>query len=167
MKIKDRPEFKSKEQPFTMLKDQLVSEAIRFMSERNFGSVAIVDKDFKVEGIVTERDFMRRLLDKGLDPKKTKLVDIMSTEIKSAQEDDDIVDWLRMMSNERFRHVPVVDKDGKLLKMMSQGDFVSYTWPSLISTLTEKTKESILGGYQISLIVFALLVYALIIHYFG
>ncbi len=166
MQIKDRPEYKAKEAPFTMSKTDKVFDAIKVMSEENFGSVVIVDKDNYVEGIVTERDFMRRLLNKGLDPKTTTLEDIMSKNIKVAQEEDQIIDWIRMMSNERFRHVPVVDKDQKLKKMMSQGDFISYTWPSLIASLTDKTRETFIGTYQIVFIVAAILIYALLINIF-
>ena len=41
-------------------------------------------------------------------------------------------DWLRIMSNERFRRLPVLDADGRLVHVMTQGDFVSYTWPDLL-----------------------------------
>lgn len=58
MKIKDRPEFKSKERPFTMRKEDKVIDAIKVMSEKNIGSAVIVDTEGKIEGIVTERDFM-------------------------------------------------------------------------------------------------------------
>lgn len=166
MKIKERPEYRAKGAPFTMSKTDKVIDAIKIMSEENFGSVVIVDKDNYIEGIVTERDFMRRLLDKDLNPKTTALSEIMSTNIKVAQEDDQIIDWIRMMSNERFRHVPVVDSQGKLTKMMSQGDFVSYTWPSLIAALTDKTRETFIGSYQIIFIVAAILIYALLINIF-
>ena len=46
------------------------------------------------------------------------------------------------MSNDRFRHVPVVDHDGHIVTMMSQGDFVSYTWPELLSRLREQAKAT-------------------------
>ncbi len=95
------------------------------MSKDNFGSVIIVDKQKKVLGIVTERDLMRKLLNNSMNPKTTKLKDIMTSPVKVADKDDQLTSWLRQMSNERFRHVPVVDKSGKLINVMSQGDFVS------------------------------------------
>jgi CBS-domain-containing membrane protein len=46
------------------------------------------------------------------------------------------------MSNDRFRHLPVVDEDGILVGIMSQGDFVSYTWPQLLGRLGEQTRAT-------------------------
>jgi CBS domain-containing protein len=164
MKIKDRPEYSSKSKPVTFSPDTPVRDAVNVMSENNFGSVVIVDNDNRVAGIVTERDLMRRLLFKKKSADKTMLSDIMTSEVRVAQEDDSLLDWLRIMSNERFRHLPVVDEEGKLVNMMSQGDFVSYTWPELFKRVVENTKATIGIGYQIVLIIIAMLTYALLIN---
>ena len=73
-----------------------------------------------------------------------------------------MVIWLRQMSNERFRHVPVVDKSGKLINIMSQGDFVSYSWPNLMYQVKEMTKENYFKANQVVLIILSLLVYTLV-----
>jgi CBS domain-containing protein len=164
MKIKDRPEYSSKSKPVTFSPDTPVRDAVNVMSDNNFGSVVIVDNDNRVAGIVTERDLMRRLLFKKKSADKTMLSDIMTSEVRVAQEDDSLLDWLRIMSNERFRHLPVVDEEGKLVNMMSQGDFVSYTWPELFKRVVENTKATIGIGYQIVLIIIAMLTYALLIN---
>jgi CBS-domain-containing membrane protein len=62
--------------------------------------------------------------------------------LRLARGDDDLLDWLRQMSNDRFRHLPVVDDDGTLIGIMSQGDFVSYTWPELLSRLKEQARAT-------------------------
>jgi CBS-domain-containing membrane protein len=142
MKIKDRPEFNSKSSTMTFNPDDTVFTAVKAMSEKNYGAAIVVSPDKKPLGIVTERDFMRRLLNKELDQKKTKLRDIMTTDLKLAKADDDLIDWLRQMSNERFRHLPVVDNDGTLIGIMSQGDFVSYTWPELLGRVKEQAKAT-------------------------
>ena len=142
MQIKDRPEFRRKDTVLTMEADAMVATAVTVMSEKNYGAVVIVSPDQKPIGIVTERDFMRRLLAKGLDPTKTALRDIMTSDLKVAKPEDELLDWLRQMSNDRFRHVPVVDDDGRVITIMSQGDFVSYTWPELLSRLTEQAKAT-------------------------
>ena len=167
MKIKDRPEYKSKPKPVTFAANQLVSDAISVMSDGNFGSVVITDDSGGVAGIVTERDLMRRLLNNKKDPSKTQLSEIMTTEVRVAREDDNLLDWLRIMSNERFRHLPVVDTDGKLINMMSQGDFVSYTWPELLDRLKENTMATLGVNYQIVMIVAAMLAYAAIVNIFA
>ncbi len=142
MKIKDRPEFNSKSPVMTFSPDEMAFTAIKAMSEKNYGAAVIISSDRKPLGIVTERDFMRRLLSKELDQKNTKLSAIMTTDLKLAKADDNLIDWLRQMSNERFRHLPVVDDDGALIGIMSQGDFVSYTWPELLNRVKEHARAT-------------------------
>lgn len=164
MKIKDRPEFKSKPAPFTLHANERVSVAVKTMADKNIGSVVIVDDERRVKGIVTERDLLRRLLRDGLDPTATDLSAIMTSEVKTASADDDMVDWLRQMSNERFRHLPVVDGDGRLITMMSQGDFVSYTWPDLLYQLKEKAKDGIKSPTApIPILIVGVMIYTLVI----
>ncbi|MBX9697130.1 MAG: CBS domain-containing protein, partial [Alphaproteobacteria bacterium] len=119
----------------------------------------IVDKETHPIGIVSERDLMKRLLDKGLDPKKTKLKEIMSTNLKLGRPEDDIVEWLRQMSNERFRHLPIVDQDGKLIGLVSQGDFVSYTWPDLLSFMKSSAIKSMGTNTQLYALLIGILIY--------
>ena len=92
MKIKDRLEFANKPPVFTLRGEEKVSTAIESMAQRNIGSVVIVDDDMKVQGIVTERDLVRRLLGEKLDPDTTALSDIMTTDPRTAHEDDDVVE---------------------------------------------------------------------------
>ncbi len=161
MKIKDRIEFKSKAPSMTFSADEKVIVAVKAMSEKNYGASVIVDADNKPVGIVTERDFMRRLLAKGLDANVTLIRDIMTSDLKLASEDDQVVDWLRVMSNERFRHLPVVDAQGRLVNVMSQGDFVSYTWPQLITRAKEVAVKTFMERFHLHLIVGGILLYSL------
>ncbi|MFC4292360.1 CBS domain-containing protein [Sphingorhabdus arenilitoris] len=142
MQIKDRPEFNRKGTVLTFSPEQDVFTAVQAMSEKNYGAAVVVSPDNKPLGIVTERDFMRRLINKGLDPKKTALSAIMTSDLRLARGDDDLLDWLRQMSNDRFRHLPVVDDDGTLIGIMSQGDFVSYTWPELLNRVKEQARAT-------------------------
>jgi CBS domain-containing protein len=160
MKIKDRPEFRSKAAVLTFGPKALVSEAVAIMSERNYGAAVIVSPDRKPLGIVTERDFMRRLLNKRMDPDQTTLDQIMTTDLKMAKADDDLLDWLRLMSNERFRHLPVVDDQGIIISMMSQGDFVSYTWPELMGRLKEQARATFDVSPSIVLMIAGVAVFA-------
>ena len=68
----DRPEFKTKPKPITFLATDKVSK-LDVMSEKNYGSVIIVDKQEKVIGVVTERDIVKKLVNAGLSPKNTKI----------------------------------------------------------------------------------------------
>lgn len=162
MQLCDRPEFGSKPRPLTYRPDVTVAEAVAEMSTRNIGSVVVVDKDQKVIGIVTERDVMRKIVAGQRDAESTKLSDIMTTEPRVARETDDVVDWLRIMSNERFRRLPVVDKDGRIQAIFTQGDFVSYTWPDLIYQAKELAKASVGRNYPIWLIGGGIMLYSLL-----
>ncbi|EYD73074.1 putative inosine-5`-monophosphate dehydrogenase protein [Limimaricola hongkongensis DSM 17492] len=140
----------------------MVSDAVAEMTEKGFGSVVIVDGDEKVIGIVTERDLMRKLINKGLDPKTTPLGDIMTTELRLANENDEVLNWLRIMSNERFRRLPVVDSEGRLKAVFSQGDFVSYTWPDLIYQAKNLARAHVSQNYGIWMIGGGIMLYTIL-----
>ena len=163
MKIKDRVEFKSKPPVLSFAATEKVIDAVRAMSEKNYGASVVVDSDNRPVGIVTERDFMRRLLAKGLDANTTPLSDIMTRDLKLASTEDTVVDWLRIMSNERFRHLPVIDAQGKLINLMSQGDFVSYTWPQLLNRAKETIAKSFMERFHLHLILAGVMIYSILV----
>ena len=162
-RLKDRPEFYNKPKPITFLKTDKVYTAVSIMAENNYGSVVIVDKNQKVIGIVTERDIVKKIVQKGLSAKSTTLEKIMTANPRVANENDDIVDWLRIMSNDRFRRLPVVDSDGKIKVIFTQGDFVSYTWPDLIFQASQMAKASFLKGFSVYGLIIMLLIYTIVI----
>ena len=127
-------------------------DAVGAMSEKNYGSVIVTDADKKVIGVVTERDVMNKLVGKGLDPKTTKLSDIMTENPRLASETDDLIDWLRIMSNERFRRLPVVDEKGHIKAVFTQGDFVSYTWPDLMYQMKSIATATVIKNWPLFLI---------------
>jgi len=162
MRIKDRAEFKSKPRPLTMTADQTVAEAVAAMCEKNYGSVMIVDADDKVIGVVTERDVMRKIVNMDRTAKDTKLDDIMTKDPRLAREDDDVVDWLRIMSNERFRRLPVVDAEGRIKAVFTQGDFVSYTWPDLMRQASQMGRAMMSRNFPTVLIGGGVAIYTLL-----
>lgn len=161
MLIKDLPEFRNRREVLTCRPDETVLAAVHRMSGLNYGSIVVTDEAEKLVGIMTERDLMRRLLDKQLDPATTPVSRIMTTHVRTALANDDVYVCLRQMSNERFRHLPIVDEKGKLVGMMSQGDFVSFTWPEMVSRLTARTGAIIGANYQIAFIVGSILLYTI------
>ncbi len=162
MQLRDRPEFKSKPKPVTFREDATVAEAVAVMSAKNFGAVVVVDDDEKVIGVVTERDIMIKIVNAGRDPKQTKLGDIMTREVKVARETDDVLDWMRVMSNERFRRLPVVDADGRIMAVFTQGDFVSYTWPDLLHQAKQLALATMGRSYHLWMILGGVLLYTLL-----
>jgi len=161
MKIRERREFLSKPKPMTCSADHTVREAVALMAQKNYGAIVVIDGEGRVEGLMTERDLMRRLVNEGRDPETTKVSEIMTSDVRVAKADDEIVPWLQMMSNERFRRLPIVDEDGKLISIMTQGDFVSFTWPDLIQNAAMMARGSLSRGYIIALIAGAVLLYTI------
>lgn len=158
-RIVDRPEFSSKFSPLTGRAETTVFDAVAAMKAKNYGCIVITDMAGRVEGIVTERDIMFKLVGQNGDPTTVTLAQIMTRDIRMARETDNVVDWLRIMSNERFRRLPVVDSEGRLQALLTQGDFVSYTWPDLLHQASGLAKATILG--QLHYIVIAVLVFTL------
>jgi len=159
----DRPEYRSKPKPLTRPPDATVFEAVSAMSERNYGSVVVVAPDNSVIGVVTERDVMNKLVGKGLDAKQTALSDIMTENPRLARETDDLLDWLRIMANERFRRLPVVDDRGHIQAIFTQGDFVSYTWPDLMYQMKSIATATVTKNWPLVLIGGGIAVYSLAI----
>lgn len=161
-RLMDRPEYNSKQRPLTCLPDTSVFDAVLKMSEKNYGSVIVVDDEKKVIGVVTERDVMNKLVAKKLDANKTKLSNIMTANPRLARETDDMIDWLRIMSNERFRRLPVVDENGQIKAVFTQGDFVSYTWPDLIYQMKSMATATVSKNWYFFLIAGGLALYSII-----
>ncbi|MTI08212.1 CBS domain-containing protein [Curvivirga aplysinae] len=162
MKIKERIEYLSKPKPFSAGPDQMVFEAAKKMSSLNIGSVVVTNEKNVVVGIVTERDILKRVVAQGKDPSSTILSEIMTTKLRLAKEEDNVVDWLRVMSNERFRRLPVVDSQGQLVSIMTQGDFVSYTWPELLNVFSARIEKKIGTNNQHLFILGGILLYSII-----
>ena len=160
-RLMDRPEYANKFHPLTGPADMSVSAAVAAMKERNYGCIIIVDAENRVEGIVTERDIMFKLVARNSDPDTVTLGDIMTREIRMAKETDHVIDWLRIMSNDRFRRLPVVDAEGRLQALFTQGDFVSYTWPDLFIQARGLAKATVLGKFHYFLIGGGILLYTL------
>lgn len=162
MKVKDKLEAVAGRTPLILHPEDKVKAALDLMCEANVGSIIVVDGDKNVLGIVTERDMMRRVLWPAKDPVSTPLSDVMSTKVRVANENDDLLDWLQIMSNERFRRLPVVDDQGKLINILSQGDFVAYTFHDLYEKVRQDIKGRLGRTFQIGLVLAALITLTLI-----
>ena len=162
-RLMDRQEYRSKPRPLTRGPDETVSDAVAAMSDMNYGCVIVTDPDEKVIGVVTERDIMNKLVGRGLDAKTTRLGEIMTENPRLARETDDMISWLRMMSNERFRRLPVVDDEGRIKAVFTQGDFVSYTWPDLMGQMGTMLRAQAAGNFHYLLIGGSVLLYTLLI----
>jgi CBS domain-containing protein len=96
-----------------------VAEAIRTMLERRVGAVAVIDSERYVAGIFTERDVLRKLALSGRDPETTPVRELMTTPVDLATSATGPAEALVTMVERHYRHLPVVDNEGKLMGMLS------------------------------------------------
>jgi CBS-domain-containing membrane protein len=87
---------------------------------------------------------------------------IMTPNPRVARETDDLIDWLRIMSNERFRRLPVVDENGHIKAVFTQGDFVSYTWPDLMYQMKSIATATVSKNWGVFLIGGGIALYSIV-----
>jgi CBS domain-containing protein len=99
-----------------------VFEAACVMTRANVGSVLVIDAHNTLLGIVTERDLMRRVMAKALDPATTPLSAVMTPEPRCVPPEMKVADAVLIMIERGFRHLPVVTQAGKILGVFSVRD---------------------------------------------
>ena len=99
--------------------DTTAEQAIRAMLDRSVGAVAIVDENKRVAGIFTERDVLRRLSLGQRDLGSSPVRDVMTTPVEMATRSTTPSQALATMVERHYRHLPIVDDDGRLLGMLS------------------------------------------------
>jgi len=102
--------------------EDTVYATIELMDEKGVGALAVLLDDDLV-GIISERDYARKVILKGRASKETKVKEIMTRHIYHTNPDQDIGECLVMMNNRRVRHLPVLE-NGKMIGMISIGDVV-------------------------------------------
>ncbi len=107
---------------YSIQSDKTVYEAIAEMDARHIGGLIVKDGE-KVVGIITERDYMRKVVLKGRSSKETAVETIMTRELVSITPDHTVADAMRLVTEKRCRHLPVF-KDGRLEGILSIGDLV-------------------------------------------
>ena len=96
-----------------------VADAIHKMLDHHVGAVAVVDSEYRVAGIFTERDVLRKMSLSHLDPQTTSIRDLMTTPVEMATRGTGAAEALTTMLERHFRHLPVADDSGKLLGILS------------------------------------------------
>jgi CBS domain-containing protein len=100
-----------------------VADLIATLAERNIGALPVLDDDGRLVGIVSERDVVRRLHTGGADVLGTTVAEIMTREVTTCSPGDDVAELAAVMTQGRFRHLPVV-VDDRLTGIVSIGDLV-------------------------------------------
>lgn len=104
--------------------DASVFEAVERMVERNVGSLLVTEAG-EITGIVTERDYLRRVTLEGREERETPVREIMSSPLIVVTPDTTIDECMALMTDRRIRHLPVVD-DGSVVGVVSIGDLVKF-----------------------------------------
>ena len=97
-------------------------DAIKLMAEQNIGAVLVIDYG-KVTGIVSERDYARKIVLAGRSSRETPVADVMSSPVMSVRPETSTQECMAMMTGRRLRHLPVIDGE-RLIGMISIGDLV-------------------------------------------
>lgn len=111
--------------PVTVAPDKSVVEALTIMAEKNIGSVVIMEND-KYLGIMTERDYSRKVILKEKNSATTKVSEIMSTDLPSVSPGDSIEHCMQLMTEKNIRYMPVFENN-KLTGIISMSDVVKET----------------------------------------
>ena len=132
MKISDVPRKKGSE-VITIKPDETVAGLLGLLAEHRIGAVVVSTDGSSVDGIVSERDVVRHLHSTGTSVLEAPVSQIMTHEVTTGSVGDNIADLAGTMTEQRVRHVPIVDADGKLAAIVSIGDIVKHRLSELQS----------------------------------
>lgn len=101
---------------------QSVLDAVRLLAEKDIGAVLVID-DEKLSGILSERDYARKLILQNRDSRTTPVSEVMTRNVVTITRGMSVAECMTLMTKNRFRHLPVVE-DEKVVGMISIGDLV-------------------------------------------
>jgi CBS domain-containing protein len=110
------------EQVWTITKEATVLDSLELMAEKRIGSLVVID-DGQVVGILTERDYARKVGPERRNPEETCIEEVMTRELITIDLDQTVNECMVLMTENHVRHLPVMD-DGRLVGIISVGDVV-------------------------------------------
>jgi CBS domain-containing protein len=124
--------------------DSTVFQAIALMAEKNVGALPVMEAE-RLAGIISERDYTRKVILKGRSSKETAVREIMSRNLFIAALDDSIVDCMKLMTERKVRHLPVLEGQ-RVVGIISIGDLVNWIISSQDATI-DQLEKYITGAY--------------------
>lgn len=112
-----------------------VLDAIKLMAEKGIGALVVLDQG-RLAGVVSERDYARKVILRGRSSQDTAVREIMTDKVVTVRSEQTVEDCMTLMTEQRIRHLPVVDA-GKLAGVVSIGDLVK----ELIADREETIKQ--------------------------
>ena len=131
----------------TSTEDENLANIAKKMAKHQVSCIIIV-KNKKPVGIITERDFSKKVVAKDLNCKKTKAKQVMSKPVQTIKPDMNIYFTNQIMKKKKFRRFPVA-KDGKLIGVITQSDLIRYFTQQRKKYVIESLKKTIKGSYPI------------------
>jgi CBS domain-containing protein len=107
---------------FSIVSTITVFEALRVMGEKNIGAILVIEEGV-LKGILSERDYARKIVLKDKSSKKTPVSEIMESDVLTVKPSDNLDFCMSLMSQKRIRHLPVIE-DEKVIGIVSIGDVV-------------------------------------------
>jgi CBS domain-containing protein len=129
---------------FSVSPDTSVYDAIVMLDEKNIGAVLVMDGD-KLVGMFSERDYTRKVVLRGKRSRETQVAEIMSTNLSVTHPQEGVETCLRLMTDKRFRHLPVLEGE-KVIGIISIGDLVKWVISCQSATIAH-LENYISGGY--------------------
>lgn len=114
--------FKPSHEVYTIAPSAPVLEAIRIMAEKGIGALLVMENGY-IAGIITERDYARKVILMGRSSRDTPVSNIMTSQVMYVNPDQTNEQCMALMTENRLRHLPVLD-NGKVVGMISIGDLV-------------------------------------------
>jgi CBS domain-containing protein len=124
--------------------NKMVFDAIQLMADKNVGALPVVEND-RLVGIISERDYTRKVILKGKSSKETPVRDIMTLELVTAHPADSVTECMHVMTEKRIRHLPVME-GAKMVGLVSIGDLVRRTISAQTATI-DNLEKYITGDY--------------------
>jgi CBS domain-containing protein len=112
-----------------------VFDAIQMMADKNVGALLVTENN-KLVGIVSERDYTRKVIVKGKSSKTTAVREILSSQVIHASPKSTVEECLRLMTDHHFRHLPVLDGD-QIAGIVSIGDLVNWIISAQHTTISQ------------------------------
>jgi CBS domain-containing protein len=130
---------------FSIAPDATVFKAIEMMADKNVGALLVM-KGVKLVGIISERDYTRKVFVRGKSSKETRVDEIMSSSVSTTKSGDSVDECLRLMTEKHVRHLPVLE-GGKVIGIVSIGDLVKHVISCQSATIAH-LESYISGGYS-------------------
>jgi CBS domain-containing protein len=124
--------------------NSMVFDAIQLMADKNVGALPVVEKG-ELVGIISERDYTRKVILKGKSSKDTPVRDIMTQEPVTVHPGDSVGECMHVMTEKRVRHLPVME-DAKMVGLLSIGDLVRRIISAQTATI-DNLEKYITGDY--------------------